>query len=69
MILIRLSVAASVFTEVQLKGEKGTDDTSFMEKQFWLYFYGALVALAGHLGNDAGYMPHHFFRDISGKRD
>ena len=62
-------VAASIFTEIQLKGkESSVDETSFLEKQFWLYFYGSLVALAGHLGNDAGYLPHNFIEDIAGKR-
>ena len=64
-----LSVAASIFTEIQLKGkESSVDETSFLEKQFWLYFYGSLVALAGHLGNDAGYLPHDFIRDIAGAK-
>jgi len=58
------SVAASIFTEVQLKGKDSIDQTTFLEKQFYLYFYGSLVALIGHLGNDAGYLPHHFFADI-----
>ena len=63
------SVAASIFTEVQLKGKDSTaDETSFLEKQFWLYLYGSAVALVGHLGNDSGYLPHHFVQDISGKR-
>jgi len=60
------SVAASIFTEIQLKGkESSVDETSFLEKQFWLYFYGSVVALAGHLGNDAGYLPHNFIEDIA----
>ena len=60
-------VAASIFTEVQLKGkESPIDETSFLEKQFYLYFYGSIVALVGHLGNDSGYLPHHFVEDISG---
>ena len=64
-----LPVAASIFTEIQLKGkESSVDETSFLEKQFWLYFYGSVVALAGHLGNDAGYLPHNFIEDIAGKR-
>ena len=62
-----LSVAASIFTEVQLKGKDSIDQTTFLEKQLYLYFYGSLVALIGHLGNDAGYLPHHFFADILGK--
>ena len=64
------SVAASIFTEIQLKGkESSVDETTFLEKQFWLYFYGSLVALAGHLGNDAGYLPHNFIQDIADAKE
>ena len=64
------SVAASIFTEIQLKGkESSVDETTFLEKQFWLYFYGSLVALAGHLGNDAGFLPHNFIQDIADAKE
>ena len=67
MFFVCVPVAASIFTEVQLKGKDySVDETSFLEKQFYLYFYGSIVALVGHLGNDAGYLPHHFVQDILG---
>ena len=67
MFFVCVPVAASIFTEVQLKGKDySVDETSFLEKQFYLYFYGSIVALVGHLGNDAGYLPHHFVQDIAG---
>ena len=60
-----VSVGASIFTEVQLKGDKNCE-MNFLEKQFWLNFYCALVALIGHLSYDSTYLLQHFVKDFSG---
>merc|ERR1712012_226293 len=52
------SVAAAVYTEQLFKNS--TKGESFLDQQFWLYFYGTLVASTVHFLS----APHYTFRSL-----
>ena len=54
----RFTVAAAVYTEQLFKNS--TKGESFLDQQFWLYFYGTLVASTVHFLS----APHYTFRSL-----
>jgi len=63
------SVTAAVYTEKLFKNKdqnKGGRSETFLEQQFWLYFYGILVASVVHLISSGGsyYGPSNLIEDF-----
>lgn len=58
------SVGAAVYTEQLFKS--GSKGESFLDQQFWLYFYGILVASGLHLMNTPGYAAQSLIKDVQG---
>ena len=63
--LFYVSVGAAVYTEQLFKS--GSKGESFLDQQFWLYFYGILVASGLHLMNTPGYAAQSLIKDVQGK--
>ena len=59
-----VSVGAAVYTEQLFKS--GSKGESFLDQQFWLYFYGILVASGLHLMNAPGYNAQSLIKDVQG---
>ena len=57
-------VGAAVYTEQLFKS--GSKGESFLDQQFWLYFYGILVASGLHLFNTPGYAAQSLIKDVQG---
>ena len=58
------SVGAAVYTEQLFKsGHKGE---SFLDQQFWLYTYGAIIASIVHFISKPTYSPASLIEDIQG---
>ena len=59
-----VSVGAAVYTEQLFKS--GSKGETFLDQQFWLYFYGILVASGLHLFNTPGYAAQSLIKDVQG---
>eukprot|EP00095_Tigriopus_kingsejongensis_P002519 maker-scaffold185_size275389-snap-gene-1.34 protein:Tk02519 transcript:maker-scaffold185_size275389-snap-gene-1.34-mRNA-1 annotation:"ZK370.7" len=62
-----ISVAAAVYTEVLFKSgcnSKDASSASFLEKQFWLYFYGMVTAAFIHGATFSTYGMTEFIHDM-----
>jgi len=59
---ILLLVGAAVYTETLFKG-----GSNFLHQQFWLYFYGAIIALGVHWISLPFYQLNDFVLDFKGK--
>jgi len=58
------SVGAAVYTEQLFKS--GTKNESFLDQQFWLYTYGAIIASLVHFITNPSYVPSNFIQDLQG---
>jgi hypothetical protein len=56
-----------VYTE-QLFKSGGTKGESFLDQQFWLYLYGAMVASMVHFISKPAYTFALFTEDVLGKK-
>ncbi len=57
-----LSVSACLYTEMLFKDK--SRGFSFMEQQFWLYLYGAVITYGGHYLNHPDYSAQDAARDF-----
>jgi len=64
-----ISVSAAVYTESLFKsgggGGAGERADTFLDQQFWLYLYGALVASVIHLSGNSSYFVSAFVDDFT----
>lgn len=65
--ILDVSVCAAVYTESLFKSGGATKGESFLDQQFWLYFYGILISVVVHIIPNPYYGIGQYIRDVESK--